>query len=1123
MYLPLERVLHVCSMKFVYRSNFNSRFRFCKVMLYINSKVLKSSVSVLILSGAFLIATVASFAAPGDLDTTFGVGGKVTLRLNDRANAFSKIAIQKDEKIIAVGTDGYGDIIVVRYNVNGTLDSTFANGGVFVYDAGNFAYSSGVAIQSDGKIIVACSVDNDVYAAFRLKPNGSLDNSFGENGWASTDFTPGRDTPQAIVIQPDDKIVITGSVYDRWMVESDIGLVRYNADGTPDMSFGEEGKIIKSIGTNSAERGYALKIQDDGKIIVFANSGVSESDTNYLALLRYLPNGTLDPSFDNDGISLTNLYGAHIQFGGDLEIQPDGKILVATTTIGDAAPNSLFMVARYFPDGSPDFAFGSSGRVDIVRNHWNVATSLAIQPDGKIIAAGESSVPGDASDILLARLNDDGSFDTTFGIEGKVFTDAGGIKRSDYCYDITLQRDGKIIVAGDNSSAAVLLRYIAGVHTPAPDKLDLQAQSDTGKSDDDNLTNSRAPAFNISGVSINAAVELLRGDIVVDRIIANSEVVTLRDNNPPGNGQVSYSSRQVINNQSSLRSSSLLVTYDTIIPVLTLNQDTFQRDPVNTQPVNFKLISSEEVVGFDVADVSLAGSTAGVSQAGVTVINNTNTNYQIQIRNILTDGIVRASVPAGVVMDAAGNNNQASVSTDNTVMFDSIAPTVSINQDVGQADPAKTLPIVFSLVFSEPVGMNSSNVISLDGSTANVSAAIVTVTGSGTSYKVSIRNVSSNGQTIQASVRAGVAQDLAGNLSLASTSSDNIVTLDNVEPTVTINQAAGQADPSTNQPINFTVIFSEPVTGFNASDISLTGSTANVSLASIIVTGSGTTYNVAVGNITSNGQLRAVVVANAAQDTIGNLSGASTSTDNIITYNGATTTQNRKTVGVFRPSNGITYMRNSNTGGFAEVSMIYGVNGDTSFAGDWNGDRVDSIGIYRNGVFYLRNSNTTGSADVVFAFGSQGDQPIAGDWNGDGIDTIGVYRPTTGVFMLRNSNTAGPPDVVFVLGNPGDVAIAGDWNGDGTTTTGVFRPTNGIVYLKNTNVSGDADIYLVYGVVGDKPLAGDWDGDGVDSIGIYRGGVFYLRNSNTQGNADLVFALGNPGDEPIAGDWDGLP
>ena len=232
---------------------------------------------------------------------------------------------------------------------------------------------------------------------------------------------------------------------------------------------------------------------------------------------------------------------------------------------------------------------------------------------------------------------------------------------------------------------------------------------------------------------------------------------------------------------------------------------------------------------------------------------------------------------------------------------------------------------------------------------------------------------------------------------------------------------------------------------------------------------------------------------------------------------------NRKTAGVFRPSNGIVYLKNSNTGGFADLNLIYGIAGDQPIAGDWDGNGTDTLGIYRNGTFFLRNSNTTGPADIVFSFGAPGDQPVAGDWDGNGSVTIGVYRSTTGVFFLRNSNSTGPPDVAFVLGNPGDVAIAGDWNGDGVTTTGVFRPTNGIIYLKNTNVSGNADIGLVYGNAGDKPLAGDWDGDGVDSVGIYRGGLFYLRNSNTQGFADLVFALGNNGDVPIAGDWDGLP
>jgi uncharacterized repeat protein (TIGR01451 family) len=228
-----------------------------------------------------------------------------------------------------------------------------------------------------------------------------------------------------------------------------------------------------------------------------------------------------------------------------------------------------------------------------------------------------------------------------------------------------------------------------------------------------------------------------------------------------------------------------------------------------------------------------------------------------------------------------------------------------------------------------------------------------------------------------------------------------------------------------------------------------------------------------------------------------------------------------KKTGVFRPSTGELFLKNSNSSGFADTLIVFGNPGDYPIAGDWNGDGIDSVGIYRNGVFYLRNTNSTGFADIVVPFGNPGDQPIVGDWNGDGVDTIGVYR--NGTFYLRNTNTAGPPDLVFTLGDPGDVGIAGDWNGDGITTCGVFRPSNGVVYLKNSNTTGFADLSFVYGIAGDKPVAGDWNGDGIDTVGIYRNGLFYLTNSNTTGFADTVFALGVDGDFPIAGNWNGSP
>ena len=237
----------------------------------------------------------------------------------------------------------------------------------------------------------------------------------------------------------------------------------------------------------------------------------------------------------------------------------------------------------------------------------------------------------------------------------------------------------------------------------------------------------------------------------------------------------------------------------------------------------------------------------------------------------------------------------------------------------------------------------------------------------------------------------------------------------------------------------------------------------------------------------------------------------------LIRKNGADTT------GVFRPSNGLLYLKNALETGFADIAINYGIPGDDPVVGDWDGNGTTTIGIYRSGYFYLRNENTPGFAENVFSFGQPGDQPIAGDWNGDGVDSIGVYRPANGQFLLRNSNSEGTADASFYLGNVGDVGIVGDWDGDGFDTTGVFRPSNGIVYLKNKNETGFADVALHYGIPGDKPVMGDWNNDGIDTIGVYRNGLFYLRNENTSGFAEIVFGLGNPGDMPIAGNWDGKP
>ena len=345
--------------------------------------------------------------------------------------------------------------------------------------------------------------------------------------------------------------------------------------------------------------------------------------------------------------------------------------------------------------------------------------------------------------------------------------------------------------------------------------------------------------------------------------------------------------------------------------------------------------------------------------------------------------------------------------------------------------------------------------------------------------------------------------------------------IDVISPSVQSIRRAS-ANPTSASNVAFTVTFSEAVTGVSALNFAV-ASTGGVSGAGVTqITGSGTTYTVTVHVVCGNGSLRLdVSVATNITDSNGN------SLDGLPFTNGEMYTLINKdcadTTGVFRPSNGLLYLKNSQSTGFADVAINYGIPGDYPVVGDWDGDGTVTIGVYRNGSFYLRNSNSIGFANAVFSFGQPGDQPIAGDWDGNGLDTIGVYRSSIGQFFLRNSNNAGNADISFYLGNVGDVGIAGDWNGDGKDTTGVFRPINGIIFLKNTNDTGFADVALNYGIPGDKPVIGDWDNDGIDTIGVYRNGRFFLRNSNDIGFADIIFDLGNPADHPIAGNWDGLP
>jgi len=191
------------------------------------------------------------------------------------------------------------------------------------------------------------------------------------------------------------------------------------------------------------------------------------------------------------------------------------------------------------------------------------------------------------------------------------------------------------------------------------------------------------------------------------------------------------------------------------------------------------------------------------------------------------------------------------------------------------------------------------------------------------------------------------------------------------------------------------------------------------------------------------------------------------------------------TPGLYRQSDGYVYLRNFNTQGAANTSFFFGNPGDIPLAGDFNGDGCDTVGLYRpsQGRFFVIDElgdadEGLGAASTSYVFGNLGDTPFAGDFDGDGIDTFGLYRTSDGLVYLRNSHSPGFADVSFIYGDPNDLFITGDWNADTMSSPGVFRPSTQTLYLKYLNSAGNADAVVgtaspslipVAGFLGDLP------------------------------------------------------
>ena len=403
---------------------------------------------------------LARYNPDGTLDTSFDGDGTVTTDFAAGTDDLQAIALQGDGKIVAAGRSSVGgsfssDVALVRYHANGSLDTSFGGDGKVTTDFGTSddrAYA--IVVQPDGKIVVAGNAQGD-FALARYNPDGSLDTSFGNGGKVVTDFASGIDGAYALAIQPDGKIVAAGKGFAVEEGISNFALARYHVNGLLDSSFDGDGKVLTDFaqGTDLVKD---LVIQGDGKIVA---AGSSESADYDIALVRYNTNGSLDTSFDEDG-KVTTVVGAGDDFGEAVLLQGDGKIVVVGRSFNGA--NDDFVVARYLSNGAIDPAFGYANSpvvVTRVGTNEDQAFSAVLQPDGMIIAAGQST--RGSYNFALVRYDADGLVDISFGSGGAVITDVGN--NGSRIQGVAIQSDGKIVAVGSRyngfAHAFAVVRY----------------------------------------------------------------------------------------------------------------------------------------------------------------------------------------------------------------------------------------------------------------------------------------------------------------------------------------------------------------------------------------------------------------------------------------------------------------------------------------------------------------------------------------------------------------------------------------------------------------------------------------------------------------------------------------
>lgn len=368
-----------------------------------------------------LVAPTSASAAPGDLDPTFGTGGMVTTDIGG-VTQVNGAAVQADGRIViagftAVPATGKGSFVVARYTSSGALDSSFGTAGKSVTSMGKDARAFGMTLQADGRIVAAG------YTQVTSGKKSFALTRYRTDGHLDTTFgsggkattTWGAGGEAHAVALAPDGKIIAAG----WSVmtgSQQFALARYKSNGRIDTSFGKAGRVSAILGRSSAVAGVA--VQSDGKIVA-AGYVSAAGNIVHIAVARYLVNGSPDPSFGTNGVVITNLGGR--EQARSVALQPDGKIVAAGQILTN---QSNFALVRFDVNGHLDPSFGSNGVAISNFGNSSVAFAVAVSQSGSILAAGFAYLPGQfRGNFALANFTQSGTPDPAFGTGGKLLTD----------------------------------------------------------------------------------------------------------------------------------------------------------------------------------------------------------------------------------------------------------------------------------------------------------------------------------------------------------------------------------------------------------------------------------------------------------------------------------------------------------------------------------------------------------------------------------------------------------------------------------------------------------------------------------------------------------------------------